>query len=264
MLYVQLAMFGEEPYGRGYGGGIGLLFSLVLMCVFGPVVAVILGCAHSLLFTTPVMLASNAVGVRTRISAPWWALPATGLLAAAYAVPISLFAATSYGTTFAWIAAFGVLPVGVAVGARMRQIPSAKVRQWSLGPIVIAVIAAFCFGMTAPVYQPPVLERADYIGEWVGDGVRLELGAQAAVTAAGLPIHDGFHVVGRCSGQGTWENAREQAAYGRRAGVVLAIPDCKDAPLRWEVAGTDERPELFVLMGDPDDGEVAVLRKQAE
>lgn len=53
-----------------------------------------------------------------------------------------------------------------------------------------------------------------------------------------------------------------KAEYGNRAGVALTVPDCKEAELRWEVAGTEERPELFVLMGDPDAGEVTVLRKQ--
>ncbi|MET9887533.1 hypothetical protein ABZZ20_31215 [Streptomyces sp. NPDC006430] len=56
-----------ESYGRGYGGGIALLFWLVVMCVPGPLIAVSLGCVHSLFFTTPVMVASNVVGVRTRI-----------------------------------------------------------------------------------------------------------------------------------------------------------------------------------------------------
>ncbi|MFF0291186.1 hypothetical protein [Streptomyces sp. NPDC005262] len=111
-LYAQLAMLAEEPYGRGYGGGIALLFWLAVMCVLGPFIAVLLGFAHSLLFTTPVMMASNTAGVRTRISAPWWALPAVGLLAAGYAVPISLLVGTSYAATFGWIAAAGVLPVG--------------------------------------------------------------------------------------------------------------------------------------------------------
>ncbi|MFE9967186.1 hypothetical protein [Streptomyces sp. NPDC005525] len=261
VLYAQLAMLAGEPYGRGYGGGIALLFWLVVMCVLGPFIAVLLGFAHSLLFTTPVMVASNVAGVRTRISAPWWALPAVGLLAAGYAVPISLLVGTSYAATFGWIAAAGVLPVGVAVFARMRQVSRVKVRLWALGPIVAAVTATFFVGATSPTYQPPALERANYIGQWAGDGVRLELGEQGTAIAGKLPVHDGFDVVDHCSGHGTWEP--EDADYSLRAGVALTIPDCKDAQLRWQVAGTDERPELFVLMGDPDAGNVAVLRKRA-
>lgn len=261
VLYAQLSMLAGEPYGRGYGGGIAVLFWLFVMVVLGPFIAVLLGLLHSLLFTTPVMHVSNAAGTRTRVSAPWWALPAVGLLGAGYAVPVSLLLGTSYAATFGWIAGAGVLPVGVAVFARMRRVSRVTVRWWALGPLVLAVIASLFLGATAPGYRPPVLERADYVGAWAGDGVRLELGAQGAVLARDLPVHDGFEILGHCSGQGTWEP--EEAAHGDRAGVALTITDCRDAELRWVVAGTDARPELFALMGDPDAGEVAVLRKRA-
>ncbi|MFD7263483.1 hypothetical protein [Streptomyces sp. NPDC059874] len=261
-LYAQLASLAGEPYDRGYGGAIALLFGLAVMVSVGPLIAGLLGFVHSLLFTTPVMVASNFAGIRSPLSAPYWALPALGLLAAGYAAPISLLAGASYAATVGWIAAAGVLPVGIAVLARMRQVPSRKVRLWTLGPAVFALFATFCLGAVAPTYRPPVLERADYVGEWVGDGVRLELGAQGEVTAKSLPVHDGFDVVGHCSGHGKW--APEEAAHGERAGVTLSIPTCEDAERRWLVAGTDERPELFVLMGDPDAGEVAVLRKRAK
>ncbi|MFG2997012.1 hypothetical protein [Streptomyces sp. NPDC048340] len=261
VMYTQLSAPAGDPYGRGYGGAIALLFWLVVMCVLGPVVAVLLGLAHSLLFSTPVMVATNAVGVRTGISAAWWALPAVGLLAAGYAAPVCLLVGTSYAAAFGWIAAVGALPVGVAVFARMRQVPRARVRRWALGPIALGVLATCFLGTTAPAYRPPVLQRADYIGEWAGDGVRLELGTGGEATAEKLPVHDGFEIVDRCSGHGTWEP--EEEAYDRRAGVTLSLPDCTGARLSWEVAGTSERPELFVLMGDPDAGEVAVLRKRA-
>ncbi|MFB7977867.1 hypothetical protein [Streptomyces vinaceus] len=263
-LYSRFAMVAEEPYGRDYGGGMAILFSLFVMCVLGPAIVFIMGCVHTLLFTTPVMVASNAVGVRTRISAPWWTLPAVVLLAAGYAVPISLLIGTSYAATFGWIAAAGLLPVGVAVFARMREVPRIKVWRWALVPSVAAVLAAFYCGLNAPMYRPPVLERADYVGEWAGGGVRLELGAQGTVVAEELPVPGAHDLVNRCSGHGTWKAEGEDAARGLRSGVALTIPDCKSAELRWAVAGTDERPELFVLVGDPDDGDVSVLRKRTE
>ncbi|MFD3538234.1 hypothetical protein ACFWUQ_01875 [Streptomyces sp. NPDC058662] len=261
LLYAQLAALAAEPYGLGYGGGIAVLFGLVVTCVLGPLVAVLLGCVHSFLFTTPVMVASNAAGMRTRLAAPWWALPTVGVLAAGYAVPVSLAADTSYAAAFGWIAAAGVLPVGVAVLARMRLVPRAAVRRWVLAPAAVGVVASLYVGAAAPQYRPPVLERADYVGVWAGDGVRLQLGADGGATARMLPVHDGFDVVGRCSGPGTWKAG--EAAHGGRAGVRLAVPDCEGAELGWQVAGTDERPELFVLMGDPDAGEVVALRKRA-
>ncbi|MFF8271771.1 hypothetical protein ACF059_30980 [Streptomyces sp. NPDC016562] len=261
MLYAWLLSFAEEPYNRGFGGGIAALFWLVVLFFGSPFIVLALGFAHSLLFTTPVMTASNFAGVRSRMAAPYWALPTLIVLTLGYAVPISLLSGSSYVATLCWISAVGVPPVAVAVFARMRQVPRRTVRRYALAPLVAAVIATFCLGAAAPAYQPPVLERADYVGAWAGDGVILELGAGGEVTAKVLPVHDGFEVVDHCSGHGTWAPA--EAEYGRRAGVALAIPDCKEAELRWEVAGTEPRPELFVLMGDPDAGEVAVLRKQA-
>ncbi|MFJ8013531.1 hypothetical protein [Streptomyces sp. NPDC096339] len=260
-LYAQITSFVGEPYGRGYGGGIAVLFWLFVMCVPGPFIAVGLGFLHSLLFTTPAMVASNLAGLRTRISAPYWAVPAVIVLAAGYAAPLSLLADTSYAATFCWIAATGAPPVAVAVFARMRQVPRRKVRLWAVAPSVVAVIATFCIGAAAPAYRAPVLERADYIGEWAGDHVRLELGPEGEAVVHQLPVHDGFDVVSHCSGNGTWESG--EATYGERAGISLTIPGCERAERVWLVAGTAEHPELFVLMGDPDDGEMAVVRKQA-
>ncbi|MBT2446812.1 hypothetical protein J7F03_06925 [Streptomyces sp. ISL-43] len=260
LLYAQLNALAQEPYGRGFGGGIAVLFWLFVMVVGSPFVVILLGYVHSVLFTTPVMELSNAAGMRTRVSAPWWALPMTGALAVLYSIPVSLLAGPSYAATCGWIAAAGVLPVGVAVLARMRQVPRGKVRKWMILPGVAAVITTFYFGATAPVYEPPVLGRAEYVGEWSGDGVRLELTAQGEAAANWLPVDDGLDVVGHCTARGTWKP--EEAAYGRGAGVALTVPDCKDAQLRWEVAGTAKRPELFVLIGDPDAGDMRVLRKR--
>ncbi|MFI8501704.1 hypothetical protein ACIGFK_24870 [Streptomyces sp. NPDC085524] len=259
--YAQLAALAGEPYGRGYGGGIAVLFWLFVMCVIGPFIALGLGYVHSLLFTTPVMAASNLAGVRTRVSAPYWAAPTAALIAAGYAVPLSLLADASYAAAFGWIAAVGAPPVVVAVFARMRQVPRGTVRRRAVAPIAVAVVATFFIGVDVPAYQPPVLGRADYIGEWAGDHVRLELGPQGEAVVRRLPVHDGFEVVSHCSGRGTWKPVEQ--AYGDRAGVALAVPGCERAELTWQVAGTAQRPELFVLMGDPDDGETAVLRKQA-
>ncbi|MFF5065531.1 hypothetical protein [Streptomyces sp. NPDC000460] len=89
--------------------------------------------------------------------------------------------------------------------------------------------------------------------------VGASVGPRGEVTARELPVYTGFEVVDHCSGHGTWKPL--EAARGHRAGVDLAIPDCQDASLSWKVAGTEEHPELFVLMGDPDAGETAVLSK---
>ncbi|MGW6705833.1 hypothetical protein ACWGDE_13225 [Streptomyces sp. NPDC054956] len=261
VLYWQISSLAEEPYGRGYGGGIAVLFWMFLMLVCGPFLMIGLGYVHSALVTTPVMELSNAAGVRTRVSAPWWALPVLGAIAAVYAVPVSLLDHTSYAATWGWIAVYGVLPVAVSVFARMRQVPRGRVRRWAILPALAAVIATFWFGATAPAYRPPVLAGADYVGEWEGDGVRLELGAEGEAKAVKVPVTDAFEQVGSCSGPGTWVPV--EADDFHRGGVFLKVPDCKGrAELRWDVAGTARKPELFVLIGDPDDGDVRVLHKR--
>ncbi|AWZ04930.1 MULTISPECIES: hypothetical protein [unclassified Streptomyces] len=267
VLYWQLTGMSEEPYGRGFGHGIAVLFWLAVMVVGSPLVVVLLGNLHSILFTTPVMELSNAAGVRSKYPAPWWALPVLGALAAVYAAPVALLNDSSYAATWLWLAAYGLLPVGVAVFARMRQVPRAKVRKWAVLPAVAGAIAAFYLGAVAPAYQPPVLERADYIGEWAGDGIRLELGAQGEVVAKRLPVStwtpgEGTEVVTVCSGNGTWTPQEEDRL--QRAGVVLEMPDCtaRGTELRWDVAGTAREPELFVLIGDPDAGDLRVLHKK--
>ncbi|MFD6889070.1 hypothetical protein [Streptomyces sp. NPDC059957] len=260
-VFWQLVQFTEEPYGRGYGGGIGVLFSLAVMCTLQPALMLGVGVVHSALFTTPVMELSNSVGVRTRIPAPWWALPAAGLLAAVYAAPIALLTGSSYVGTWGWTAAAGVLPTVVSVYARMRQKTKASVRRWTLGPAVIAMFAAVVAAFAWPPYEPPVLAHTDYIGVWTGDGVRLELDAQGVAMAEKLLVDDGFEVVDRCSGLGTWKP--READRLNRAGVVLTVPECKEASLTWELAGTVQAPQLFVLIGDPDGGDVRVLRKRA-
>ncbi|WP_354382027.1 hypothetical protein [Streptomyces sp. PvR034] len=263
-LYAQLTSLGAEPYGRGYGGGIAVLFGLFVMVVFGPPLAYAAGCLHSLVFTTPVMLASNALGVRTRIAAPRWALPAAVAFAAGYALPLSVLTGAAYVTTLGWTAAVGFPPVAVAVLARMRRIRRGKIRLWAIGPIAVATLVTLVLGAIAPVYEPPVLGHADYVGRWTGDGVSLTLGDRGEAAAQQLPVHDGFEVVGHCTGHGTWRSTAAGETVGdRRAAVVLTLPDCESAELRWEVAGTGERPELFVLMGDPDAGDVVVLHRQA-
>ncbi|MFF1411475.1 hypothetical protein ACFVX6_17070 [Streptomyces sp. NPDC058289] len=252
-----------DAYGVGYGTfAIGLFLEVAFACVFLPPLSFAAGWVHGTLFTTPVMELSHVVGVRTRIPAHRWAPPVLVLLAGLYAAPVALLVRTSYVATWGWMAAAGVLPVGVAVYARMRQRTKLRMRLWTLAATLIAVPAALVAGFLMPPYQPPVLERADYVGVWTGGGVDLELDAQGAATAEGLPVDDGFGEAGRCSGRGTWEHAAGSAG-GYGPGVVLSVAECDEAALYWQVVGTEEAPQLFVLIGDPDGGDVRVLRKRA-
>ncbi|MFI5865259.1 hypothetical protein [Streptomyces sp. NPDC051546] len=257
----------DDPYGRGYGGGIAALLLLFFLCVILPLLAFALGWLHSVLVTVPVMRLSNAAGVRTRIPAPWWSLPVLAALSASYAAPVALLTGSPYAATCGLLAAAGVLPVAVAVSARMRQWTKSSVRRWVAAVAAVAAVGAFIGGSAWPSrsgpYRPPVLSQGDYAGMWTGDGIRLELDAQGTAMAEQLPVENGFEPVGRCSGPGTWKS-READGRSYRAGVVLAVAECgAGASLTWEVAGTAAEPELFVLIGDPDAGDVRVLRKRA-
>ncbi|MFE2287857.1 hypothetical protein ACFXDJ_27285 [Streptomyces sp. NPDC059443] len=265
-LFWTLTLGTHDDYDTG-NGGVGGMLGLLCVGVFAPPVLYLYGWLQAWLFTVPVMMLSNAIGVRTRVPAPWWALPALLVVSAAYAVPLTLALGGPYVITCCAIAIVGVIPAGLAVCARMRQWPKAKVRKWLLivtGAAVPLTIVGGIVGYTTgliPAYRPPALVRADFVGEWSGeDGTRLVLGAGGEVTAQGLPVEQPTGDAGSCTGSGTW---KDTAAIGdHRAGVSLTVPDCKRAELRWAVAGTAERPELFVMIGDDDDGVLRILRKR--
>ncbi|MCX5406453.1 hypothetical protein OHA37_21575 [Streptomyces sp. NBC_00335] len=253
----------SDAYGVGYGTfAIGLFLEVAVACAFLPPLSFVAGWVHGTLFTIPVMELSHAAGVRTRIPASRWALPVLALLAGLYAAPVALLARTSYVATWGWTAAAGVLPVGVAVYARMRRRTKLRVRLWTLAATLIAVPTALLAGFVMPPYEPPALERSDYVGVWTGSGVSLELDAQGGAMAQTLPVEDGLHEVDTCSGRGTWERAAGSSG-GDGPGVVLSVAECEEARLYWQVAGTADEPQLFVLIGDPDGGDVRVLRKRA-
>lgn len=257
----------RDDYDTGYGGAPAIL-GLLCMCVFAPPILFVLGAIHAALFTVPVLTLSNAAGVRSGIPAPRWALPALVLLCAAYAWPVSLAFDTSYAAAYGWTAAAGAVPVAVAVAARVRQWPKARVRRRTFAMSGLAVLLTVLVGIEAqvmdvlPQYRPPALEHADYVGEWAGDGTWLVLDEDGTAKVLGLPVEDRENDdIGRCMGTGTW---REETSYGGyRPGIGLSVPDCAKAELRWAAGGTAQEPELFVMIGDPDGGELRVLRKRA-
>lgn len=261
----------RDDYDTGYGGAPAAV-GLLCMCLFAPPVLFVLGTLHAALFTVPVMTLSDAAGRRTRIPAPRWALPALLLLCAAYAWPVSLMGDTSYAAGYGWTAGAGAVPVAVAVAARMRQWPKARVRRRTLAMSGLAVLLTVLAGIGAqvtdvlPQYRPPALEQADYVGEWAGDGTWLVLGEDGTARVLGLPVKDSENdwandEIGRCMGGGTWRAMG--ATRSARAGIELSVADCAKGELRWGTAGTAQEPELFVMIGDPDDGELRVLRKRA-
>ncbi|CAM5481539.1 hypothetical protein SAVIM338S_03293 [Streptomyces avidinii] len=256
----------RDDYDTGYGG-LPAILGLLCACVFAPPVLFVLGTIHAALFTVPAMTLSHAAGVRSGIPAPRWALPVLLLLCAAYAAPVSLALGTSYAAAYGWTAGAGAVPVAVAVAARMRQWPKGRVRRRTLAMSGLAALLTVLAGVEAqvmdvlPQYRPPALAHADYVGEWAGDGTWLVLDEDGSARVLGLPVPDREHEdAGRCMGPGTW-SVRQVNRH--RPGIALSVPDCPRAALTWGAGGTTREPELFVMLGDPDGGELRVLRKRA-
>jgi hypothetical protein len=63
-----------------------------------------------------------------------------------------------------------------------------------------------------------------------------------------------------CDGTGTWE---PDADSDERDGVVVRLDGDCGQETRWSVSGTAHAPELFVLFGDPDAGELRILKRAA-
>ncbi|MFE2287856.1 hypothetical protein ACFXDJ_27280 [Streptomyces sp. NPDC059443] len=262
---------------RDYDGEVfGALAGLLCACVFAPPVVYVVGWLHTVLFTMPVMALSNAAGVRGRVRGPLFLFLflLLFLLCAVYAVPLTWLFGAPYAATYAvawgWLVAAGVLPVMLAACARKWAWPRAAIRKSTAAvaglalPLVLSAGVGGYLEWVFPDDRPPVLERADLVGEWSGAGTRLVLGDDGSVKAVGLPVqHDSPRDTGACEGTGTWEAADVSKAAGRhRAGVALVVPGCGEAERGWEIRGTAAEPELFVYIGDMDEGYAVVLKRK--
>ncbi|MFG2979770.1 hypothetical protein ACGFYQ_00720 [Streptomyces sp. NPDC048258] len=160
----------------------------------GPVIAPAalfgLACLHAMVFTRPALALADRYG--RRVVAPAWLL---ALSAARALFPWACGA--PYAVSWACIAGFGAPPLLVArraVGTGRR--PGSVVGV--TGPVTaVLVYAAMATGIllvergVVEGYEPPRLERAEYVGEWRGaDGgvVRLKEGGEAVVE--GVPAYD--------------------------------------------------------------------------
>ncbi|MFG2293947.1 hypothetical protein [Streptomyces sp. NPDC048603] len=264
LLAVVLLVLGitEDDYGVPAYDALGFLFVLP---VLGLLVLPVLCLLHSALLTTPVMAMAREFAGRTRLPEPLWAL---GFLAAGGTVHAGLLAVVTgapYGTAWLWTTGSGVLPVAAACHAHAKGIGWAGIlgRSAALTPVAAALVVAG--GMTAyeagvlSAYEPPRLERAAYVGTWRGNGGTLRLDADGRATAEHLDQDDGFTSARPCGGTGTW--TVRAATDLRRAGVDIRIDGCTSLN-EWEVAGTAARPELFVLLEDPDAADVRILTRE--
>ncbi|SDM72180.1 hypothetical protein SAMN04487981_102375 [Streptomyces sp. cf386] len=112
-------------------------------------------------------------------------------------------------------------------------------------------------------YEPPRLTADELTGVWRGeDGavLRLHPGGRAELTDLPTESESGDWLAeppfAVCEGTGTWLLDREG-----RDGVVVRLDGGCGRQTRWTIGGTERDPELFVLFGDPDAGDLRILKR---
>lgn len=278
--------FDDDTHGAGSGGGLAAA-GLLCMLVFGPLLLAVLGLLHTAAHTMPAATLARLATRRVRGSEEAWHLAFVAVLGVLWAaVAVVLGGVPPTGTTALLVAASGVLPaLGVAYVRRRERatgrVPRSR-RIWvrsalaSFGACVL-VAGAGVVGLSTGLikeYEPPKLSAGQLGGVWRGDGgavLRLRAGGRAELTA--LPAQPEFEDVTtkdftRCDGTGSWfldtegryDPYADTGDASRRDGVVVRIEDCGHDTY-WTIGGSAARPELFVLFGDPDSGDLRILKR---
>ncbi|WP_416982722.1 hypothetical protein [Streptomyces sp. T028] len=257
----------SDPYGRDYGGGLGLAF----VVLFAPLYLPVLGLLQAWAQTLPA--AALAELTHGRLPLPRWVrhLAASALIGAVWAAAAAAFWDWPFGTTVLVLAALGVLPVLAMAYARGRAWGAWGV--WlgaGVGSVLLFVLAipvALLATVTGLIeeYEPPRLSAAEVTGVWRGaNGAELRLlrGGRAELARMTADAESGEEPV-VCEGTGTWAFEREESSKWDSVVVRLAEGSgtgstCGDET-SWTIGGTDDEPELFRFIGDPDAGEVRIL-----
>ncbi|MFF3613619.1 hypothetical protein [Streptomyces sp. NPDC002580] len=277
--------FDDDDHGATLGGGpagAGMLCVLV----FGPLLLAVLGLLCTVACTMPAATLARLVTRWLPGPEGVWHLAfalALGTLWAALAVVVGL---SPTGVTAPLIAVSGALPaLGVALLRRRERVtgrPSTGRRVWrrsalaalvACGLVVGAGTVALATGLIEP-YEPPKLGADRLAGVWRGDhGAVLRLRADGRAELTAVPAQPEFEDVDtkeftRCDGAGTWsldtsgryDPYADGPASQRRDGVVVRLENCGHDTY-WTIGGTAVRPELFVLFGDLDAGDLRVLKQ---
>ncbi|MFJ6833111.1 hypothetical protein [Streptomyces sp. NPDC091209] len=278
--------FDDDDHGAGTGGGFAAV-GLLCLLLFGPALLTALGLLHTVTFTMPAATLARLVTRRAPGPEGAWHLAfvlALGTLWAALAVVGLGFAPV--GATVLLIAVSGVPPALGVTRMRWRERvtgrPSDGGRVWlrpalaALGVCLLVVVAGTVGLATGLIqeYEPPKLGTDRLTGVWRGDhGSVLRLRADGRAELTSLPAQPEFEDVAtkeftRCDGIGTWfldtggryDPYADGPASGRRDGVVVSVGDCGHDTY-WTIGGTEAHPELFVLFGDPDAGDLRILKQ---
>jgi hypothetical protein len=251
---------GRDDYDRGGGAFLGVF------CVM--LVLPLLGLLHA---TVQIMPAATLARLRPRAArGPEWAwhLGVSALIGAGWSALGYALRGWPVTDTLPWFAGVGALPVLVL--ARLRGRPWGSWGVWlrSAGAsCVLFVVGGVSAASLAGHYQPPELSDGQLVGDWRGaDGGVLRLAPDGQAELIRVPAHNDVDEDGDfslCDGTGTW--TRDGGSDFRdtdRDGVLVRLDGECGQETYWTIGGTEAKPELFVLFGDPDAGELRIMTRR--
>jgi hypothetical protein len=268
-----------DDYGTTYGGAFGLLCLLVL----APVILPVLGLIHAALHIGPAGALAHLVARRLRGPEWAWHLLCAALVGVAWAALAAVLWDWPFVATSGLLVALGVLPVlGLAHVSRRARVTGKVWGTWSVwflaalasaGLFALAIMGALLATFTGLIqdYEPPTLSSGQLVGEWRGDsGAVLRLRPDGGAEATKVPLQPETYddssdqVFTRCDGTGTWAlRKNDPDRQNERAGVVVRLRGGCGDETYWTIGGTEHDPELFVLFGDPDAGDLRILKRDS-
>lgn len=250
---------GRDDYDQGGGGFLGIV------CV--PLVLPFLGVLHA---TVQIMPAATLARLRPRTARgpEWsWHLAGSVLIGTGWSALGCALWGWPVADTLPWFAGVGALPV-LAL-ARLRGRPWGSWGVWLRSAGASFVLFAVCGVSAASLaghYEPPELSAGQLVGDWRGaDGGVLRLAPDGRAELTRVPAHNDVDEDGDftlCDGTGTWtREGRSDLRDTDRDGVLVRLDGECGQETYWTIGGTERDPELFVLFGDPDAGELRILTR---
>ncbi len=223
-----------------------------------------------LVLTTLVVLPTATLA--RRLGRAWWWTPVAAAVPASAVVPVVVLVAEPgvADTALLWT----VLWAGIGLPAHLVTLstprpgaerpPLLVARTYGYGALAVLLLVggggiARGTGLL-DAYEPPLLSRERAVGAWTdGRGGLLHLAPDGTATADGLLVEDVDRPFGevRCDASGTWYH-EPGTPWNQK--IVTRFDDCSF--YEWSVGGTDARPKLDVLYGDPDAPERYVLTRR--
>ncbi|AKZ59866.1 putative integral membrane protein [Streptomyces ambofaciens ATCC 23877] len=247
---------GRDDYDQGGGAYLGIFCVLLILPL--------LGLLHA---TVQIMPAATLARLRPRTARgpEWsWHLAGSALIGAVWAALGHAVWGWPVADTLPWFAGVGALPVlGLAL---LRGRPWGSWGVWLRSAGASVLLLVVCGVSAAPLaghYEPPELSDGQLVGDWRdADGGVLRLAPDGQAELTRVPAHnDGDFSL--CDGTGTW--TREEGSDFRdtdRDGVLVRLDGECGQETYWTIGGTELKPELFVLFGDPDDGELRIMTRR--